>query len=628
MTEKPDYAGKVGVLYLRVSDRQQEKMYGFAYQERQCRLLADQLGIIIIRVIKDTYTGMEFRDRPELTVLRDMAKHREFEVALMWKLDRLGRKGIQREIVREELKYHGVTILTTDPDEHADDDSPLGEVIRETYGFNAERERNDLILRTTGGKWERALSGKLLGTGFPLYGYKWKSNNPKEKDAYVISDDPITIDGVVLTDENGEAWTEIKVVRTVVMFADNRMPFRAIAAWLTKRRIPTRKGAIWTSTMVERYLHNRQHYLASDSPILAYGYLVVSDEQGQPWTEASVAHLICSMADQGNNAQTIGSFLTKMHVPTGREALWQAATVYQMLSNPFYTGEASMFKRQDTEKKQGHKQPTRILRSEEDQIKMPDGVVPQIIDKELFERVQLRLQQNKREAPRNNKNPHECLLRSGHAICGYCGGNAHFRRHKDRFGIGKDWCFYVCTRGNSGFGRCKGCSIAAHIVHDAAWEAALEIIYDPSQADKRVERLRAQEDPNAGERTSIKNKIARIEQQQKVLRQRLTQLTLDKETEEWLSRELRDLAEKKKGYEGELKTTEDRHDKYTLLQSRLAEFHQRCQELRENPEFTPSDAFKRDAIDFFGITAIIWQQDHKPHYKIESNPPLIVSLLS
>ncbi len=548
-TEKLDYEGKQGALYLRVSDKKQEKMYGFVYQERQSRALADQLGITIKFVIKDAYTGMEFRERPELTTLRNMAKRREFEVVLMWKLDRLGRKGIQREIVREELKYHGVTILTTDPDEHADDDSPLGEVIRAMYSFKAEQERNDLILRTTSGKRERAMEGKLLGTGFPLYGYKWRSEKPQEKDAYVLNLD------VILVEPDGTEWTEVKVVCVVFDLADSGMPIRAIAKYLNDKGIPTRKGT-----------------------------------------------------------------------------MWQPATIHQMLCHPFYTGEAAMFKRKDTEKKAGHKQPTRIIRPEEEQIKMPEGVVPAIIDKALFERVQMRLERNKREAPRNNKNPQESLLRSGFAKCGYCGGNTHFRRHIDRFGPGKDWCFYVCTKGNSGrFGTCQGCSIAAHTLDDAAWEAALEIIHDPSQADKKVETLRAQDDPSVTERTSITNKIARIEQQQKVLRKRLKELELDKDTEQWLSKELRDLAAEKKRYEDELKTSEDVHEKWKQLQTRLAEFHQRCQKWRENvddPEFTPSYAFKRDAIDFFGITAIIWKQDHKPHYKIRSDPPSIVSLLS
>ncbi len=385
-TEKLDYEGKQGALYLRVSDKKQEKMYGFVYQERQSRALADQLGITIKFVIKDAYTGMEFRERPELTTLRNMAKRREFEVVLMWKLDRLGRKGIQREIVREELKYHGVTILTTDPDEHADDDSPLGEVIRAMYSFKAEQERNDLILRTTSGKRERAMEGKLLGTGFPLYGYKWRSEKPQEKDAYVLNLD------VILVEPDGTEWTEVKVVCVVFDLADSGMPIRAIAKYLNDKGIPTRKGT-----------------------------------------------------------------------------MWQPATIHQMLCHPFYTGEAAMFKRKDTEKKAGHKQPTRIIRPEEEQIKMPEGVVPAIIDKALFERVQMRLERNKREAPRNNKNPQESLLRSGFAKCGYCGGNTHFRRHIDRFGPGKDWCFYVCTKGNSGrFGTCQGCSIAAHTLDDAA----------------------------------------------------------------------------------------------------------------------------------------------------------------
>lgn len=625
--QRRDFAHKRAALYLRVSDKKQEKMYGFAFQERQNKVLAHQLGVTIEpnHIIKDAYTGMEFRERPALSQLREMAKRGEFDVVIMWKLDRLGRKGIQREIIREELKYSGVTILTTDPDEHADDDSPIGEIIRAIYGFKAEQERNDLILRTTSGKRERAMEGKLLGTGFPLYGYKWRSDNPREKDAYILNCD------IIKVDEDGTEWTEVKVVRTIFELVDSGMALRAIAACLCKKGIPTRKGTIWNAQMVQRILQDRQHFLTSEKPLLACGYVVVLDEDAKPWTEASVARLICTMADTGINTQDIGAFLTKKKVPTGRETLWQPATIHQMLSHPFYTGEATMFKRQDTVKKPGYKQPLRVIRPEEEQIRMPPGVVPQIIDKALFERVQAKLQKNKRDAPRNNKNPHESLLRSGLVKCGYCKGNAHFRRHIDRYGPGKDWCFYTCNRGNSGrLGTCQGATVAAHTLDDAAWEKALEIIKHPTLVDKKLQAYRI-EDPSSGERERIVNKIARIEQKQKVLRKRLTELDLDEDTEVWLSGQLRELATDKQSYEEELKSSENVHEKWKKIQERLDELHEFCRKMREHlndPHFIPTYQQKRDACEFFGITAIIWKQGHKPHYEFTADPPSIVSLLS
>ncbi len=69
---------------------------------------------------------MEFREREVLAEILEMAKRREFDVLVMDVLDRLGRTGLPREIYRAELHMHGVRVLTTKPEEHADDDSLMG----------------------------------------------------------------------------------------------------------------------------------------------------------------------------------------------------------------------------------------------------------------------------------------------------------------------------------------------------------------------------------------------------------------------------------------------------------------------------------------------------------------------
>src|SRR5260370_23477059 len=139
-----------------------------------------------------------------------MANRREFDVLVMDVLDRLGRTGLPREIYRAELRMNGVRILTTKPDEHADDDSLMGEMIRLIHGFKSETERNDIIRRTQNGKRERVLQDhKLLGTHPPLYGYKFKDD---DHSAYILNNAPLTVDRVILLDENGEPWTEVTVV--------------------------------------------------------------------------------------------------------------------------------------------------------------------------------------------------------------------------------------------------------------------------------------------------------------------------------------------------------------------------------------------------------------------------------
>ncbi len=145
-TSTYDYRGKRGLVLLRVSTEEQERKYGFPSQLRSIREeLIEPLGIRILDeekyIKRDTYTGMEFREREVLKEILEMAKRREFDVLVMDVLDRLGRTGLPREIYRAELRMHGVRVLTTKPEEHADDDSLMGQMIRLLHGFKSKESR-------------------------------------------------------------------------------------------------------------------------------------------------------------------------------------------------------------------------------------------------------------------------------------------------------------------------------------------------------------------------------------------------------------------------------------------------------------------------------------------------------
>ena len=73
--------------------------------------------------------------------------------------------------------------------------------------------------------------------------------------------------------------------------------------------------------------------LATDRPILAYGYLMVLDENKASYTDLSVSQLVYEKLDQGMDASKIAKFLNEKGVPTGREAVWPSAPVGQMLDD-------------------------------------------------------------------------------------------------------------------------------------------------------------------------------------------------------------------------------------------------------------------------------------------------------
>ncbi len=630
-----DYRGKRGVVLLRVSTEEQERKYGLPSQLRSIReKLLEPLGIRILDeekyIVRDTYTGMEFRERAELVKILEMAKRKEFDVLVMDVLDRLGRTGLPREIYRAELRMHGVRILTTKPEEHADDDSLMGQMIRLLHGFKSEQERNDIVRRTMNGTRERIVKDhKLPGGRDTKYGWKCPNGN---RDACIVNEDPLMIGEMTLYDEKGKSWTEAKVIRHMFYMADNGHTIRGIGSYLTQQHIPTRRGAKWDIALVKQILMHRDRYLSSEKPVLAYGFLET------PYTEASIARLIDQLAEEYNDLQKVAACLTEKQVPTGREAYWHPSSVSRMLEDEYVIGKAAVYKMMVV-REEGSK-PRQIPRDPSEWVYLPEGVVPPILvtedgkpDIALFERVQKLKEIRQLSATRNNQKPYNYLLRGGYIKCGYCGGNMTVGGIGGSKRQGLSRMGYRClTAANSvtGANRCPSLSkvtIEAYIPDDFAWSAAVEIIRDPSEVDRKLEAWKT-EDPNAERRQHITEELAKIKARRARLAARLEDEDLDDETYADVKLRLKELAEQKKGYEKELSTEINMYDEWLKMQEKLDHFHKRCQEMREqldDPEFKPDYDFKRQAIEFFGLVARVWKTDHNPRIAIESNPPSIVS---
>src|SRR5215472_13555860 len=160
------YRGLRALLLTRVSTPGQSH----DVQERVIReKLIEPLGLILDEenhVIHDTYTGLEYRYRAALDDVLRMAERREFDLLCLDVLDRgLGRKGVSREVFRGQLRELGIHILSTEPNDHSDDDSLEGQLMRLLRGYKAEEEVNDFVRRAKNGKRSKALGNPAISTG-------------------------------------------------------------------------------------------------------------------------------------------------------------------------------------------------------------------------------------------------------------------------------------------------------------------------------------------------------------------------------------------------------------------------------------------------------------------------------
>jgi site-specific DNA recombinase len=248
-------------IYRRISDEDQKKGYSLQEQETLTREAIAKNGGVLkeAHIFTDVYTGTYWRERPGLQAMLACARRHEFDFLYMTELDRFARDVIAQEFVREELKYYGVTTITLIKDEHADDDSVTGQMVRYFWGLMAQEERKKIISRTQRGMRRRVKNSSILAGRRPLYGYLWMDKVVIRKNEEVVVPKACYVlnPTIILVGEDGTEWTEPKVVCYVYLLADAGTPIRRIAMMLTNLGLPTPNGKeFWRPQTILNILAN------------------------------------------------------------------------------------------------------------------------------------------------------------------------------------------------------------------------------------------------------------------------------------------------------------------------------------------------------------------------------------
>lgn len=172
---KPSIALKRVAIYLRVSTDEQARgdHYGLKVQEDRLRQFCASQGYALSEehVYRDEgFSGsLEEKDRPGLHTAFEAAKEREFELLIVYRLDRLFRN--QRKLLNalQRLMDYGVGFQSST--EAFDTETPSGRLMLQILGSFAEHERETIRDRMMAGKTRAAKDGKWV-TGVPPYGYR------------------------------------------------------------------------------------------------------------------------------------------------------------------------------------------------------------------------------------------------------------------------------------------------------------------------------------------------------------------------------------------------------------------------------------------------------------------------
>jgi DNA invertase Pin-like site-specific DNA recombinase len=152
-------AMKRAVLYLRVSTIDQTT----TNQERELREVATRAGWEVVKVYRDHgISGSKGRDkRPAFDALHRAAARREFDVVMVWSVDRLGRSLKDLVNFLEELRALNVDLFLKT--QGIDTTSPSGKAMFGMLSVFADFERSIIQERVRSGLARAKGEGKVLG---------------------------------------------------------------------------------------------------------------------------------------------------------------------------------------------------------------------------------------------------------------------------------------------------------------------------------------------------------------------------------------------------------------------------------------------------------------------------------
>jgi len=147
-----------GALYVRVRTKEQTT----ENQERELRKWAERLGLEGVAVYADTMSGAR-NDRAGLAEVLTAAHRREFDVLLVWALDRVSREGIGRMVgYVEQLRAAGIRVLSHQ-EPWLDTGGPVGELVLAVFAWVAKQERERIGERVRAGQARARAKGVHLG---------------------------------------------------------------------------------------------------------------------------------------------------------------------------------------------------------------------------------------------------------------------------------------------------------------------------------------------------------------------------------------------------------------------------------------------------------------------------------
>lgn len=322
--------------------------------------------------------------------------------------------------------------------------------------------------------------------------------------------------------------------------------------------------------------------------------------------------------ESGTPLRTLADRLSAESIPTptGR-GTWRATTIRGILRNPAYMGEARAWRYSCTRIRGGGWR--RQERPIDEQVPLPEGTVPALVNATTWHAVQARFARNKAEAPRNNRHPEESLLRGGYARCGYCGNTVIAFVHSAGL-------MYRCCGYSRDIPGCRSSNVLVKTLDAAVWGKVVQVVTRPEIIASQLERLKQETDEQA-DLDAIDRQLGAVEKQRQRVARGVAVLD-DDEAAAPLLVELKALAAQKQQLERDRSVAALELANQLEDRSRLASLVDWCQRVADNlPTLTYTQ--KRDLMAALDVRVTLYQKGQPmPRWTISMSPNEIVSSTS
>ena len=220
--------------YIRVSTEQQADKFGPSAQKEAIASYAASHGYTITEWIEDHISGVK-DDRPGFNRILAMKNNpRTVDAVIAFKVDRIARDVMLYCYYQYSLEKKGIDLISAMEDFTATygDFAP---VMLSVSAYIGKKERENITLRTTQGKIEKAAKGGYIGGKIP-YGYS-------------VTDHSLVIDP-----------NEAAIVQTIFKMADSGERQADIVRSLNNAGFTTRSGGPFLAQHVRSIRKNRPFY--------------------------------------------------------------------------------------------------------------------------------------------------------------------------------------------------------------------------------------------------------------------------------------------------------------------------------------------------------------------------------